>query len=628
MTRRQEFLLAALCLLAVQPAAAADNFVLSSPGGRVQFRLLRLDDGRLGYAVALRARPLIEPSPLGIVVDGVNLAAGAEIGPAQHYRVRERYPWYGVHAEAVNYCQGAKIPIKHRPSGTAWTLEVRAYDDGAAFRFMVPGAAEQERTPDEATVFRLPAGSLVWLHDFEGHYEGVHTRKTIAEVATGQWAAPPLTFKLPHGAGYGSVTESALRNYSGMGLQADGRGAFLARLGHAIPPSYPFRLRYAPDVERLAQPAAVSGAITTPWRVVMAVPDLNTLVNCDIVHNLAAPPDPKLFPQGLRTPWIKPGRAVWRYLDGGETTLEGIKEFSRLAAELGFEYQVVEGFWQKWELADLRELIRYSRGLGVGIWLWKHSRELRDPAARRKFFELARDVGAAGVKLDFYDHEAKQVVELYEASLKQAAEFQLLVNFHGANKPTGESRTYPNELTREAVRGMEARNIPRARHDATLPFTRLLAGHADYTPMHFGARRNDTTWAHQIATAAAFTSPLLTYAAHPKSILANPAVELIRSIPSVWDETRVLPFSEIGDVAGLARRRGGVWFLVIVNGPEARTLRVPLSFLGSGAYQGLVVRDHPHDPAAVEVNKGVYRRGAAIEVNLASGGGFVARFAK
>lgn len=616
------------CWLAAGPVDAADNFVLSSPQGRVQFRLMRLDDGHLGYAVALRGRPVIEPSPLGIVVDGVSLGQGGRIGAVERYQVRETYLWHGVHSPAINRCQGARIAVRHAASGLSWTLEARAYDDGAAFRFIVPGSDTQRRVPDEATAFRLPEGSVVWYHDFEGHYEGVHKRKVIGEVAEGEWAAPPVTFQLPGGGGYGSITEAALLRYSGMGLQADGRRALRARLGHAIPPSYPFRLRYAPDIERLAQPASVAGTITTPWRVVMAAPDLDTLVNCDLVHNLAPPPDPKLFPQGIRTPWIKPGRAVWRYLDGGEATLEGVKEFSRLAAELGFEYQVVEGFWQKWTPAELRDFIQYSRERGVGIWLWKHSKELRDPAARRQFFELARDAGAAGVKLDFYDHEAKEVVELYEVSLREAAEFRLLVNFHGANKPTGEPRTFPNELTREAVRGMEARNIPRARHDATLPFTRLLAGHADYTPMHFGARRNDTTWAHQIATAVAFTSPLLTYAAHPKAILAHPAVELIKSIPSVWDETRVLPFSEIGEVAGLARRRGALWFVAIVNGTEGRKINVPLSFLGGGTYRALLVRDHPQDPASVIVDKATYRKADAISVELAPGGGFVARLGK
>ena len=360
----------------------------------------------------------------------------------------------------------------------------------------------------------------------------------------------------------------------------------------------------------------------------MAALDLNTLVNCDIVHDVAPPPDPKLFAQGIKTDWIKPGRAVWRYLDGGENTLEGVKEFSRLAGELGFEYQVVEGFWAKWSQSELKDLIDYSRSQGVGIWLWKHSRDLRDPVSRRKFFQLCRDAGAAGVKLDFYDHEAKEVVELYEASLKEAAEYKLLVNFHGANKPTGESRTFPNELTREAIRGMESRKTLRAQHDATLPFTRMLAGHADYTPVLFGERRNDTTWAHQVASAAVFTSPLLTYGAHPRTLLQHPAVDVIKSIPSVWDETIALPISEIGEIAALARRRADRWFLAILNGPVAKTLDVPLSFLGSGKYNAVLVRDSASAADAVDIQNSVYSRGQSLRIDLQAGGGFIGRFSR
>ena len=114
--------------------------------------------------------------------------------------------------------------------------------------------------------------------------------------------------------------------------------------------------------------------------------DLNTLVNCDIVDNVSPPPDPALFPEGLDTGWVKPGRAVWRFLDGGENSLEGMKEFSRLAGELGFEYNVIEGFWQRWTDAQLRELVDDSKAHGVGIWLWKHSKDLRTPEARAAFF--------------------------------------------------------------------------------------------------------------------------------------------------------------------------------------------------------------------------------------------------
>jgi alpha-glucosidase len=591
---------------------------VASPDGAV--RLTVQDGVRMGYEVTFRSKPVIELSALGIVVDGVALGEGVTFGRAERYRVDQTYAWRGVHSVARDHCHGLRVAVKHAKS--AWTLEARAYNDGVAFRFLAPGEEGKARVPEEATVFRIPAGSTVWYHDFEGHYEGVHARKLITEVPNGDWAAPPLTLQLPNGAGYASITEGALFRYAGMGLQSDGQRAFTARLGHLHPASYPFRLRYKEDVQRLTAPAAVAGPITTPWRIVLIGADLNALVNSDIVPNVAPPPDPKLFPKGTETDWVKPGRAVWRYLDGGDGSLEGIKEFSRLAGELGFEYQVVEGFWRKWSENQLRELIDYSRGRGVGIWLWRHSREIRDAASRRQFFELCRKVGAAGVKLDFYDHEAKEVIELYEAALRDAAEFQLLVNFHGANKPAGEARTWPNELTREGIRGMEGRPRPRAEHDATLPFTRMLAGHADYTPVHFGERRSDTTWAHQMATAVIFTSPLLTYGAHPKTMLEDPGAEILKSIPSVWDETRVLPFSAIGEVAGFARRRGAVWFVAILNGPKARTVEVPLSFLGPGSYDGLLARD------GVGIEKAKASTGDSVRIDLRPGGGFVARYSR
>jgi len=451
----------------------------------------------------------------------------------------------------------------------------------------------------------------VWYHDLRGHYEGVHAKKDIAQAQAGEWAAPPLTCKLPDAAGYAAITEAAIIDYSGMALQADGQRGFRVRLGHTQPPSYPFTLRYGDaEAARLAQPAAIVGTITTPWRVVLIGPDLDTLVNCDIVHDLAPPPDPTLFPEGMNTAWIKPGRAVWKYLDGGgANTLDTMKEFSRLAGELGFEYNLVEGFWRQWDETELRELIEYSRGHGVGIWLWQHSKEIHDPDAREAFFAHVQDVGAVGVKIDFFDHEAKEVMDLYRAALEGAARHRLMVDFHGADKPAGESRTWPNELNREAVSGMERKSMPAwAVHDTTLPFTRMLAGPMDFTPMLFGERRRETSWAHQIATAATFTAPLLVYGAHPRAILDNPAVELIKSIPTVWDETRVLPASEIGVLSALVRRSGTQWFLVIANGPAARSVDVPLSFLGDGVHEALLVGDEPEDPAAVRVVTRTLRR--------------------
>jgi alpha-glucosidase len=630
---RRTFLSAALAVPALGVgskatfAAPSDPIEITSPQGDIKFTLFWRRSPRLHYLVTFKRRAVIERSPLGISVDGRDLCAEVEVERVEVYRLKERYPWRGVHAEAINDCRGAIIFLKDRASGIAYRLEARAFDDGIAFRYIVPGD-DRPKVVDETAGFKLPAGSAVWYHGFEGHYEGIHTKKALSAVSRGEWAAPPLTIELPNGAGYASITEAALINYSGMGLQADGEDGFALRLAHLHPVSYPFNLRYgAKEAKRLSVPAAIGGTIISPWRVVMIGADLNTLVNCDIIHNVSPPPDPKLFPAGFNTPWIKPGRAVWRYLDGGDNTLEGMKEFSGLAGQLGFEYNIVEGFWQRWPVQKVRELAAYSRGQGVGIWLWKHSRELRTPEARRQFFELCRDVGAVGAKIDFFDHEAKEIIDLYQALLREAAEFQIMINFHGANKPTGEMRTWPNELTREAVRGMEySRMATRAQHNTTLPFTRFLAGPADYTPMHFGARRAETSWAHQIASAAVFTSPLLTFAAHPQKILDHPAVEMIRSLPSVWDETIALPLSRIGEIAAFARRRGETWFLAIMNGPAARTVRLPLSFLDAARYAAPLVRDQPDEAAAVVIERAILTRRDDLTIALRAGGGFIGKF--
>lgn len=241
---------------------SANVLVLDSPESNVRFTLASGPGGRLTYTITRKSHVVIEPSTPGITVDGVDFFQSAQPGEISRYKVDETYPWYGNKSSVTDRANGAKATLKH--GGGSFTLEVRAYDDGVAFRYVVPGAAGKSRVPDEATVFHLPAGSTVWYHDLEGHYEGEHVKKALEEVPADQWAAPPLTFRLPDG-GYGSITEGALFHYAGMALQADGKGAFHARLGHAQPPSYPFRLRYgAEEAKRLSIAAPVEGTIPRP----------------------------------------------------------------------------------------------------------------------------------------------------------------------------------------------------------------------------------------------------------------------------------------------------------------------------------------------------------------------------
>ena len=601
---------------------------LTSPDGKVKLTITVAPDGQLTWSASLEQTPVIEPSPLGIVVDGINLGVGVQIDRGGPYRVDERYDWRGVHSKAVNSANATRVSVRHLATGRYFTVDARAADDYVAFRFIVRGAGRH--VPDAGVAFTIPAGSTIWSHVLRNHYEDQYTRRAIEDMPPGEWAGPPVTYQLKNKAGYASITEADLRHYPGMALLANGGNVLLERLGHSHPPSYPFVLRYKDDnAARLAIPASIDGEIATPWRVVMMARDLNTLVNSDAIHNLAAPPDTTLFPQGSRTSWIKPGRAVWRYLDGGENTFEGIKEFSRLAGELGFEYQVVEGLWQKWTDDQLKELVEYSRARNVGIILWRHSNTLHNPVDRRALFAKLAAAGVAGLKIDFFDHEALEVIDLYQAILHDAAEARLLVNFHGANKPAGESRTWPNEITREGIYGLEHRSAKEwAAFNTTMPFVRMLAGHADYTPVVFGERRKETSWAHQIATAVVLTSPLLVYGGHPASLLSNPAADVIKSIPSVWDETRVLPPSEIGELAVFARRRGDDWFVGALNGPVARTVTIDSSFLGTGTYKTTIVRDNLENDAALEMETRDTRRGQTLQFPMGAGGGFVVRLTR
>jgi alpha-glucosidase len=597
-----------------------------SPNGQVTFAFLPNAE-RLTFTVRLGDTTVIEPSPIVLTLDGYDLSAGVTQNGIVRDEVHERYPWSGVRSTAISDSNRARLSLTNDLTSITYTLEVRAFDDGVAYRHLIPGDGAAARVPDEWSTFNLPTGSTVWYAGMEGHYEAPYVKRDLAAVQTGEWAGPPLTFRLPRDGGYASITEANLVNYSGMGLESNGRAGWVIGLGHRQPLNYPFELRYGREEgKRLGRPAAITGDITTPWRVVMVGRELNTLATSTILPNLCPPPDPRLFPEGIKTPWIKPGRAVWRYVDGGPIGVEGMKAFSRMAGQLAFEHHVIEGVWRKWTPEERRDVVEYSRQQGVGVWFWQHTNQLRTSEAREEFFKMLSDLGVVGAKLDFLDHEAKEVIDLYEALLRKAAEHRVLIVFHGSNKPTGRERTWPNELVRESVRGMESSGMrERAAHQTILPFTRYLAGPADYTTMIFSERRRDSSVAHQIASLAVFASPLLTIAANPESILASPAADVIKSVPSTWDETRVLAGSEIGELVLFARRQGEVWFLAVMNGPEARAVRVPLSFLPAGRYQATLVRDDA-DGSTVRVESAVQTEKDAIALELHAGGGFLGRF--
>lgn len=615
------------CLAAFN--ASAQTTSLKSPDGNIAFQW-QFNEGNIFFDVTKDGELVIEKSPVVFSIDGKTLTDDCHASAPCFYNIDETYATRGAHSKAVNRANGMTLAVKGA-SGDEFTIDARAYDDGVAFRILAPGKSGAERVPDEATTFVIPEGSLIWYHDMYAHYEGLHLKKEISEVQNGEWAAPPITIQLPDNHGYLCISEAALRNYAGMSLQADGKRGLVTRLGHAQPAGYPFAHDYSlEEAQRLSAPAAITGDIATPWRSIIIADDLNELVNTDLIANLSPAPDKKLFPKGVNTDWVKPGRSVWCWLDGGERTVEGMKEFSRLAGELGFEYNTVDAFWYRWTDEQIKDLVDYSDKLGVKIWLWRHGRDVRDPQKRKELFDRCQRLGIVGLKLDAMSHESKEFIDLYQACLKEAAEHKLMLNIHGSNKPTGEVRSWPNEMSREGVHGLEygKHQFEWTTHNVTLPFTRFVVGAGDYTPVVFGERRLETSWCHQIATALVFNSSVIFFGSHPQNILDNPAVDLFKSMPAEWDETIVLPQSEIGEIVAFARRKGNTWYLAVLNGTQERTMQFPLTFLNDGWYEGTVYKDRPGDGASIKKERVFCRNTDSLTGRMRSGGGYIVKFTK
>ena len=612
-----------------------DGVIILSPKSHVQCKVMINDQGRLCYTVE-RFKPvqtlILEESPMGIIIDGKDLGLEIKLGTPEQYSINETYPWRGVHPVAVNNCIGAKIPVTHTASNKTYTLDVRVFDDGIGYRYIVPGEGEQTISA-EASSWNLPDDCQMWYQGKLDNYEGTH-KKTSVKVQDSS-VGMPVTVVYPDGT-YAAITEAGLFAYSGMTLAADGtsmlKGVFL-------------------DDQSWNE----TGEISTPWRVTMTGPDLNALVNCDIVHNLCPPPDSTLFPDGMNTSWIKPGTSTWNWWSNSPVAFDAQKEWVDKAAAFNMKFHLVDAGWDtSWRAEGktafdfLKELCDYGKSKGIGIWVWKHWSTLNTEGiptgqgtrmggrggmrgqqmTRAEFFKACSDAGVAGIKIDFMDSESRAMINFYRNTLIDAAKAKLMINFHGANKPTGEPRTYPNEMTREGIQGLEYNrweSLP-AMHYASLPFTRFLAGHGDFTPCTFNPESlKGTTVTLQLASVITTTSPMMHWADNWKYYESSKAIEIIKNIKSVWDETIVLPGSDIGELAAIARRSGKDWFVGIINGNanNAKSYSLDLSFLGSGTYKALKVSDVEDSPAEMNVENTTVKKDQKIDVSMEKAGGFV-----
>jgi len=617
-----------IILVLIVGCADARPLVVKSPTDKLAATISISPSGRLQYELTRHGEPVIEPSPLGITVDNLNLGRGVSLGKAKRSRIRESYPWRGVHSTAVNNCNVDRVPVTHVASGIEYELEVRCFKDGLGFRYVVPGNTTRT-VAGEDTAFKLPPGCKVWFQTNTASYEAEYQDLPVEKMPANKHIGPPMIVKLPEGRGYAAITEAALFNYSGMTLRPEGGDS---RLFHAA---------FQDD-----KTWELKGAIKTPWRVVIVTPDLNGLVNSDIIHNLNDPPSPEL----ANADWIRPGRAFWHWWSGKIGNWDSVafdRQFKWIdhAAEFGFEYYLVDAGWEftwraagKDEWAHLKELCDYAAKEDVGIIVWKRWNTgktegvqmtgLDTPQRRRDFFQRCSKAGVAGIKIDYMNSESKKLIDFYTDVLKDAIGYKLMINFHGANKPTGECRTYPHEVSREGIKGLEYNkwSALSPKHYASLPFTRFVAGHGDFTPCTFNPKMlKGTTFALQLATAVCYTSPVMHYADKPELYLKSPAADIIKAIPSTWVETRVLPGSKIGELAVMARRKDRTtWFVGIINGGGKKTYDLDLSFLPRGHYRCVQLADNPVRPDDLLRSQKMVTRDDAINVNLNSGGGFVA----
>lgn len=591
--RRAGALAGAVCCAAALPlaAVAAVPLTLSSPDGTLRGEFATDASGALVWSLSRFNQPLLDPARVGVTVDGVDLGADVSLGEAERGALDETYPLHGGKAQAVNRARTLRVPVRNRAGALAFTLEARAYDDGFAWRAIVPGAEGQTRRVNgEASSWKLPLRSRVWfferpndwkLKSYAGEWMSTPVENLPKVSKVGPVQGTPLVVELAEQSGYLLLSEAALANYSGLRLRALPEGRVVQA-----------------DFTEGEKGFEVRGEIVTPWRATIAVRTLDQLVNSTLIPNLCPPPDVRLYADPS---YIKPGRSVWRWWSAGTGTPAEERAFVDYAVELGFEYTIVDDGWKDWPDAwnEIRAITAYARERRVGVLLWKDYKDVAssadDWAQLRGFLDEVAAAGAAGVKLDFLNAESKDRVDFTLAALRLAAERRLLVNFHGVTKSTGEARTFPNEITREGIRGVELNKmregpIP-AWHNAALPYTRFVVGAGDYTPLAY-SRPGPTTWAHQLATVVQFLSPLQCIAEHPEMLLRDPAtqpaLDVLKAIPATWDETRVLAPSVLGQLSVIARRSGGTWFLSVLNGDEpVRLERLDLSFLGDGRYRAV-----------------------------------------
>ena len=543
----------------------------------------------------------------------------------------------------LNNCNELTIQLQEKkfPRRT-FNLVFRAYDDGVAFRTEFTGLDNKHEyvITEELVTFNFTADHDCWAANhgsYRSSQENEFFKRKLSGITDPMVIGLPMTVKVADDC-YAAITEAEIDDYAGMYLKpGHSANGFSVRSSLSPLPKQPDN----GDKVKFKFPHK------TPWRVIMLGNSPGKLVESEIVMNLNPPcaiADPS---------WIKPGMCAWDHWWSGEVKMdnETIKKYIDLASEMGWPYQLIDWQWYGpfntpeaniTKIApqlDMPGLLAYAKSKNVKCWVWLYNTDV-DRSDWDKACATYESWGIAGVKIDFMDSDDQQMVNWYHRIVKTAAAHHLMVDFHGAYKPDGFRRTYPNLVTREGVMGNEynkwsLRVTPE--HITTLPFTRMLAGPMDFTPGGFLNRtpekfRNGTpaqvlgTRAMQLAEFVVFDSPFMVACDHPDNYKGQLGEEFLKKVKTMWDETRILN-GQIGEYITSARRSDNEWFIGSLNNSEARTLEIKLDFLGNGKYKMVAFQDDPESGVDAEkvmrTSKDVVK-GDVVKFEMASGGGFAA----
>ncbi len=628
------------------------TFDIQSPGKSTSINVTLDGKGQLTYRVNYSHSKVIRDSKLGLrLADGGYLGDSLVVVESEPYDEDETYPIVaGKSNSAHNHFNGMHIKMREKkPTHRVFILDLRAYDDGAAFRYIVPNQNHLDNYSlvKEETHFTVDTSLMSWpirFKSFSNNYEEHYLPVKVGEIRRESLVGVPFVFR-EDGKFAAAITEAGLEHYAGMYLhESDDDPSALSVI---LPPN--------PDFP--GTPVHADSLLLTPWRVIMVAPNEAGLIASNLILNLN---DPLALSD---TSWIKPGRVAWDWWSGqvvkgkgfeGKMDDRTMEYFIDFASESGFEYMLIDAGWygdHRDPSSDvtitipaihMEHLVDYASKRHVGILLWVNWKSLDNQL--EKALSLYQEWGIKGIKIDYMDADNQPMVDYYHRVVKAAARHHLMVDFHGAYKPTGLRRTYPNLMTREGILGLEylkwsSKADPE--HNVTIPFTRMLAGPMDYTPGGFNqvplARFDSVriepkalgTRCHQLAMYVVYESPLQMVSDHPAAYRGQKGFEFIRMVPASWDETYPVD-GKISDFIILARRKGDVWYAGGMSDWTPRTLSFETGFLKSGTlYHATIFRDADDsdvNPKDLVVEEKDIQSGEKMTFRLAPGGGFAIRF--